>query len=184
VELVKSITLAFAGGIGSGKSSLGTQIADKVGWPYASFGDYVRGIARERGLDNSREVLQAIGAELMTGDLRQFCSAVIRQSKWVKTGSVVLDGVRHREVLPIIRELTAPARLLLVFVVTPREVRRSRLEQRSRDEPERLDLIEAHSTEVQIPLLEELADLRVDGTGDIRELVNEVVGWLGERFSD
>jgi hypothetical protein len=46
-----------------------------------------------------------------------------------------------------------------------------------------LDQVEAHSTELQVPSLEELADLQVDGTRDTEAVVDQVVDWLSERFS-
>jgi cytidylate kinase len=183
MKFARPITIALAGGIGSGKSSIATQVAERLDWPCASFGGFLRKIARGRGLSESREVLQEIGAEMMHGDLLKFCLAVIGQTNWVRPGSLVLDGIRHSEVLPIIRDLTAPAEFVMIFVVTPREVRLSRLQQRGRYELERLDQVEAHSTELQVPSLEELADLQVDGTRDTEAVVDQVVDWLSERFS-
>jgi dephospho-CoA kinase len=178
MELARSVVIAFSGGVASGKSSVATRIAERLAWPCASFGSFVRRIARSRGLQESREVLQEIGGELVGGDLRAFCLAVIGQTTWTGSGSLVLDGVRHIEILPILREVTAPAELLMVFVDTPRELRFSRLQQRAGKEGEPFDQIEAHSTEVQVPRLEALADLRIDGTRKIEELADEVMGWL------
>jgi dephospho-CoA kinase len=50
-EPVKPVVLTFAGRIASGKSTLSRQIAVTLGWPWASFGDYVRAEATRRGFD-------------------------------------------------------------------------------------------------------------------------------------
>jgi hypothetical protein len=121
---------------------------------------------------------------MIGGDLRAFCLAVIGQTTWEGSGSLVLDGVRHMEILPIIREVIAPVELFMIFVDTPRELRLSRLEQRGYKEGKAFDQVEAHSTELQVPSLEKLADLRIDGTRGIEELTREVIAWLGKRLSN
>ena len=184
MELARSVVVAFSGGVASGKSSVATRIAEQLAWPCASFGGFVRRVARNRGLQESREVLQEIGAEMIGGDLRAFCLAVIGQTTWEGSGSLVLDGVRHMEILPIIREVIAPVELFMIFVDTPRELRLSRLEQRGYKEGKAFDQVEAHSTELQVPSLEKLADLRIDGTRGIEELTREVIAWLGKRLSN
>ena len=57
-----NLIVAFAGRIGAGKSSVSAAFAADLGWKFASFGAFVRKSASERGMDLSRESLQAIGA--------------------------------------------------------------------------------------------------------------------------
>ena len=78
----KPLVLAFAGSIASGKSTLSAGVAQQLGWRYASFGDYVRLVAREQGLDGSRAVLQEVGARLIDQGWKHFCWAVLGQVDW------------------------------------------------------------------------------------------------------
>jgi dephospho-CoA kinase len=110
--------------------------------------------------------------------------AVIGQTTWTGSGSLILEGVRHIEILPIVREIIAPTELFIIFVDTPREVRISRLRQRGCKEGEAFDQVESHSTEIQVPSLEKLADLRIDGTHNVEDLASEVIAWLGKRLSN
>ena len=43
--------VTFSGGIGSGKSRVSKLVAELMGWPRVSCGDYVRSVALSRGLD-------------------------------------------------------------------------------------------------------------------------------------
>ena len=45
------LVLAFAGRIASGKSTFSMGLAQVLGWPRVSFGDYVRQVARHSGLE-------------------------------------------------------------------------------------------------------------------------------------
>ncbi len=60
--------LAFAGRMGAGKSSVSGAFAADLGWKFASFGAFVRKTATNRGIEHTRESLQAVGAELEAND--------------------------------------------------------------------------------------------------------------------
>ena len=87
---------------------------------------------------------------------------------------VVIDSVRHRSILEVLRWLE-PAKLTMVGVSTPEEVRRARLTARGRD-PETLA---RHPTELEIPLLSTQADRNINDDGhwteDVRKLARELV---------
>ena len=72
----------------------------------------------------------------------------------------------------------------MIYVDTPRELRFSRLQKRGLKEGKAFEQVEAHSTELQVPSLEKLADLRIDGTRNIEDLTSEVIAWLGKRLSN
>ena len=82
VGIMKPIVLAFAGAIRSGKSELSSGVAGTLGWARVSFGDYVREVAQQRGLDSTREALQAIGVSLIAEGWEQFCRSVLSQAHW------------------------------------------------------------------------------------------------------
>lgn len=96
---MKPAAIAFSGSIASGKSTIAAAVAEALHWPCVSFGNYVRFVARSQGLVESREVLQAIGADLVEKDVAEFARAVLAQADWRPGQSIVIDGIRHVTVL-------------------------------------------------------------------------------------
>lgn len=173
-----AIVVGFAGKIGSGKTTLSSRVAESLGWPYASFGAYVRAVAHQRGLDESREVLQEIGASLVK-DPETFCREILDQAAWRPGSPLIIDGVRHVEVVEALRRLVAPSSLRIVFIQVTDKARVSRLPEEEIKGVTQLQKLETHSTEVQVrTVLPELADLIVDGDKEPGELVEEVVNWV------
>lgn len=186
---MKSFILGFAGSIASGKSTLSIEVASSLGWQRVSFGDYVRTVAQRQGLGESREVLQAVGATLVNQGMEQFCKAVLAQVDWEPGQPLVVDGIRHAEILSTLRRLVAPSELLLVFVAVNKSTREARLIERGLTHQETLYLrqeqwqqFEAHSTEAQVQtVLRAIADFTVDSTQKIEELVKEIVMWVQQQ---
>jgi len=171
IELRTPLVLGFAGSIASGKSALSTAIAERLGIPRVSFGDFVKNEAVSRGLQLSRGNLQAIGEELVGHDVAGFCSAVLKSAGYVSGHSIVVDGIRHAQVLEALRQLCSPSRLKLVLVQTADNERLKRVGQRG-DSIAALGDADRHSTEVQVAgALAQLADLIVDGSTPIEDLV-------------
>lgn len=175
---MKPIVLGFSGKIASGKSTLSTEVASSLGWQRASFGDYVRTVAQHQRLGESREVLQVVGASLINQGMEQFCQSVLAQANWQPGQPLIVDGIRHAEIVPILRHLVAPLELCLIFVVVNESTRLARLIERGSTNREQQQL-EAHSTETQVQtVLPRMADLIVDGTRKVEELVLEIVTWV------
>ncbi len=184
-ESMRPIVLTFAGGIASGKSTLSTAVAKALGWPRVSFGDYVRTEARRRGLGKSREVLQNVGVSLIEGGWEPFCRAVLAQAVWQPGQSLVVDGVRHAEVVQELQRLVAPSKLLLVFIATSEPVRKNRLRERNMADYRKLQRIESHSTEAQVKtVLQGMVDLTVDGTQSTDILRQGIVAWVHQYTSE
>lgn len=176
---MKPIVLGFAGSIASGKSTLSIEIASSLEWQRVSFGDYVRTVARNQGLDASREVLQAIGVFLISQGIEQFCKAVLEQVNWQPKQPIVVDGIRHAEIIPILRQIVAPLDFYLVFIEVSESTRKARLLERGLRDRQQWQQIEAHSTEAQVQtVLQEIADLTVDSNQKIEDLVLEIVMWV------
>jgi len=179
LRALEPLVVGFAGRIGSGKSTISVEVAKTLGWPRASFGDYVRTIARNAGLDESREVLQEIGSSLIERGVDDFCRAVLAQSGWNAGEPLVIDGIRHAEVITALRKLVAPLEMRVVFLDMKDEKRLDNLRKREQAAPENLELVEAHATEEQVKnVLPELADLRLPGDRPVEELVSTVVTWI------
>ena len=178
---MKPIVLGFAGSIASGKSTLSIEVAKALGWQRVSFGDYVRTVANCQGLRESREVLQAVGASLINQGVEQFCKSVLEQLNWKPGQPLVVDGIRHAEVVLTLRRLVAPSEFLLIFVMVNESTRETRLIEKGLTHWGQLQQIEAHSTEVQVQtVLLEMADLTVDNTREIKELVEEILMWVNQ----
>lgn len=179
LRALEPLVVGFAGRIGSGKSTISSEVAKTLGWPRASFGDYIRKIASNAGLEESREVLQEIGESLFERGVDDFCRAVLAQSGWNAGEPLIIDGIRHKEVVASLRKLVAPLEMRVVYLDVEDEKRLDNLKKREETMPEKLELVEAHATEAQVKnVLPELADLRLAGDRPIEELVTTVVTWI------
>lgn len=158
-----NFVLAFSGGLGAGKSSLTTALHERLGWPRASFGDHVRKLAAENGRDSKdRAVLQQLGQALVLTNVEGFVDDVLAQAG--DAPNVILDGVRHVEVLFTLREKFKD-KVKLVHLEAPSDLRQERYLQRETVERRLLARYEQDITEAQIArILPQYADLLVDAT--------------------
>lgn len=176
---MKPAVIAFSGSIASGKSTLSQETAKTLQWKRASFGDYVRSVAQSRGLANSREVLQAIGADLLQRDMEGFCRTVLAQAGWQLGQPLVIDGIRHVEVLDNLKQIVAPMPLFLVLVTVDESTRTNRLLERGMVDLEKYQHLEQDSTEQQVKsALANIADLVMDSGHPLEENVEQLVSWL------
>ncbi len=175
---MKSLVLAFAGRIGSGKSSISRAVAKELRCPYVSFGAYVREVAGLRGLGSERVTLQDLGASLIQ-DLGwdQFCLVVLAQADWNPGESLVIDGIRHSEAVYTLGRLVAPSSLVLVYIDVDETSQERHLESRGTTHSGDLHRIEAHPIERQVATLAEIADLVVNGEKTVEQLVREITDW-------
>lgn len=167
--------LCFSGGIASGKTTLSTAVAERLGVRRTSFGGLVRDAAKERDIDSSRESLQALGESLIAEmGWDAFCTAVLHAAGWSPGIPLVLDGIRHTIAFETVKKLVAPMPAVLVFVDVGRDVRRGR-----RDGTNVVDLAkaDAHSTEQEVHsgALRSLATVVLDGTKGVDDLVEDVL---------
>lgn len=120
----------IAGKIASGKSTLARALAARIGGERLGFGDYVREVARSKGLDfTDRNVLQELGQQLVTADPAAFVGGILRNANYASGRPIVFDGVRH---VVVWNEIADVARLsgdaaTLVYLDMPEEIRRARL---------------------------------------------------------
>ena len=175
--------IGLAGQIGSGKSSVGQGVASALECPLASFGDHVRRVASQRGLDHTREILQAVGEELInTLAAEEFVARVVADSGWVRTSGLVIEGIRHPHIAECVSTYVRPAAYSLIFLDAPRELRELRVRERDSISPTELSGIEKHSTERDVATrIRELADHVVPATADVQAAVSEVLKVLVDR---
>ena len=176
---MKPAILTFSGPIASGKSALSNKLAQTCHWSRVSFGDYVRSVADERKIPKTREVLQAIGTELVTSDVEEFCSAILEQASWQHGQSLIIDGIRHIEVLKTLQKLVAPMELYLVFITINEVIQAKRLIERGSNELLALPALELDVTEQQVgTYLRDIADLVVEGSRSVEEAAQDITDWL------
>lgn len=161
----------FSGGIASGKTTLSRRVASALGCKWASFGDFIRTEAERRNLPLSREVLQDLGQSLVDADVLQFCLNFLAAQEWSPRENLIVDGLRHLEVLSAMKRLAGDVRL--IFVYADFNTREARLATRGEID---LHKLESHVVEEQNegPLREE-SQLIVDSRSPIEENISTVL---------
>lgn len=177
---MNGIVCGFSGRVGSGKTSVSEAVSRHFNWPRVSFGDYVRKIAQERGLDSSsRSVLQTLGESLFNNGVEEFCKAVINEVKWSYPRSLVIDGIRHQDVLYKLKEIVAPSHLVLVYIYVNEDHRLQRMVQRDGLNQNDVTAIDEHSTEKDTKvILSQIADIRINGEQSLDIMVREIANHL------
>ncbi len=179
---LKLIIITFAGNIGSGKSTISSGIADATGWQRLSFGDFIREMALQRKLDQSRKTLQDLGGKLLAElGPEKFCINFLENGHWERNRPLIIDGIRHLEVFDVLKKIIAPIKVFLVFIEISKEIRELRLVNREVIEKINLEKLDSHSTESQVnSILRKVADLTIDGSKSVKDLTNEVVSWINQ----
>ena len=176
-----AIVLAFAGKIGSGKTTITKALADALGCSRTGFGDYVRQVVATRGLPQTRANLQIVGTELLEEDLHGFCRAVLFNCGWSPGETLVIDGLRHAETIDPIRDLVSPVPLRIIFVDVEEKVRLERLIGRADRDDQPAAQMDAHSSEQQVNSnLRERADLIIQGTDPVQDNIRKILDWIGD----
>ena len=170
------MTIGFSGRTNSGKTTLSRRVASELGIAYASFGDYVRSVARERGLnDSDRNTLQNVGESLIQSGWTEFCISVLEAANWNEGDSIVVDGIRHERAIATLKEITKPQSFRLVYVEVEDELRLKRLGKDSSG----MAKMDAHSTENDVKsTLKSMADKCVDGSRNVAHLVTEICEFI------
>jgi RNase adaptor protein for sRNA GlmZ degradation len=115
---------------------------------------------------------------LVEEGLEQFCKAVLAQSNWVPGQALIIDGIRHYEVMELLRELVKPSILRIVFIDIDDAVRESRLKVENITHEE-IHQTDSHSTERQVnTIIKESADFVIDGTKSKEILLSEIIQWI------
>jgi shikimate kinase len=181
-KVVPSAVLSFAGPIKAGKTTVSTRVAMSLDAPRVSFGQYLRGIAREMGMELTREALQNLGEQMVTRNVRGFCENVLAQQPWHPDKPLVIDGVRHVEVLDSLAEILSPARGYLIYINVDRTTQMNRLEADPLPHENTLDELEQHPMERQVmSKLPDRAALALDGTQEPGESVRKIIEFLASR---
>jgi dephospho-CoA kinase len=155
--------VAISGRIGSGKTTLSKDLAASLGCARASFGDYVRSVVQQQGLEPTRDNLQVVGTQMLQSDASAFCRSVLSSCGWQPGRDLVIDGLRHLRTIPIIETLITPSRMTIVYVWVPEEIRLLRLKKRGEGDAIDVARIESHSSEQELDSITQLATLHLRG---------------------
>lgn len=171
---MNAIILAFSGGIYSGKTTLSQEIANKLGWKRTSFGDYVRAVAKQKGIESSRENLQQLGEKIIESGWDIFCTNVLSLVNWQNGENLIVDGIRHKEALEYLKKLTFPSNVYLIYIALDLTNRINRIvNSDSNIDLKKLDL---HSTEKQVAsVLPSISDLIIDGNKKIEDTISQIL---------
>jgi hypothetical protein len=145
-----SAVLSFAAPLEGGKTTISTNVATRFVSPHVGFGGYLPRPAQEMGLEVTRENLQDLGDQLVRCDVRAFCEEVLKQQPWQPGRPLVIDGVRHVEVLDVLSEILAPVEGYLIYINVDRTTQSKRFEHDELRHEKSLEEFERHPTEIQV----------------------------------
>lgn len=167
--------VALSAAQGTGKTELGVELARELGCRHASVSALLSTSLLLEGREPSPQLLRERGEQLARhpGELIRL---VLAQYEWAPGAPLIFDSIRHAEVLTALRDEVAPQPVLHVGLRVPEGVREARLRSRNR-EPFDPSLRE-HSTEVQVPALALTADVILDGTRSVDQMVSDVLAAL------
>lgn len=177
------LVVSFAGQIGSGKSSVSRSLAESLKWPRAAFGDYLRKLAVEQGLDaGSRQVLQDLGQTLVEKDSRAFCRAVLLNGGFSPSSNLLVDGVRHVGIQHDIAALVAPSDSKLIYLSAGEGERLARVKNRPAGQSD-FGRAEGHMVESELRHdLPSVADVMINAEQDLpivlRACEAQIQDWL------
>ena len=176
---MEGLVVCFAGQIGSGKTSVSRRLEEALGWPRAAFGEYLRAEVSLRGGDpESREQLQNLGQMLVDEDPSQFCNSVMTSSGFEPGGYLLLDAIRHVAIQRIAAELARPSETRLIYLAASEDGRLERVASRA-DGARDFIRASAHRVETELQTsLPEIADIVIDSTAPLDEVVNECLSAL------
>lgn len=164
---IKTI-ITISGRISSGKSYAAELLHNKLGFPVASFGGYLKYYCEQKNLPADRKSLQDVGEKLIEKYPRQFIVDVI--SHFIgNSDEIILEGVRHKSIFDEIKNITE--KHLSIFIDANLQTRYDRYHKRNKDLDnvktfEQFMIFDNHSVELEIEELKSHCNIIVDSTKD------------------
>ncbi|NTA18890.1 AAA family ATPase [Agrobacterium tumefaciens] len=176
-----AIVVCFSGKIGSGKSSIISELSNALGWKQVAFGHYVRQqVARLGGDANSREVLQNFGQRFVEADPEAFCRGLLKSADYDWDENLLVDGVRHVKIFDMLQTVLLPAKVRLIHLSLADELQQIRVE--GRNDSADLDRARGHVVEAELgSSLPRRADLIVNSDREFEQIIYDCLaairGW-------
>ena len=159
-----SLIITLSGPIGSRRSEIADQLAERLQWRKVRFSNIIRNRIRADGGDETdRTLLQTYGQALVQDNLATFVRDTLTAADGNQEGNIIVDGLRHVEVLINLRE-QAGDRTVFYVHIDP-DLLKVDEAARLRDIAEQdLYRYDSDLTEAQISrILPAYADLRLEG---------------------
>lgn len=171
--------LAFAGRMGSGKTTLSRKLAPAMDARLLAFGDYVRALMTDQQSSRpGRASLQDLGQKRATADPAFFVKDALRWVRYEGDTNLVVDGIRHLSIWSQIQQQTNPVTPKFLFYIKVDErTRLSRLHRRGLSDAE-ISEHDLHEVESETELLKQAAIGVLDGNLDSSRLVSEIERFL------
>lgn len=161
--------LCLAGGIASGKTTVGKALAaSSRGAHLCSFGDVVRRQALRQGTPSDRASLQAVGATLVAAGWPAFVDLLLEDTPG-RAELLVVDGIRHVEAVTELATRFPNTPVRLIYLRADRDVIAGRLHQRG--EPE---AVLDHPIESSLHEVAAAAELELDSSLPVDELLSQI----------
>ena len=172
------LVATFSGPIGSDRSRVAVLVAEARGCACVKFSEFIKADVERAGGDPTERVLmQRRGQQLVQEQLTEFVQGVLEIAKtrgWTPGGELVVDGLRHAEVLVKLRELV-PSKVLHISISADPLKREEGARQRGIQE-RFLYRYDSDLTELQNSrILPAYADLELDGSDPPTFMVEKVV---------
>lgn len=162
--------ICISGEIASGKTTLAQALAEHFqNAVVRSFGDVVRKRARNDGKPLDRATLQAMGLFLVAAGWPSFVDALLEDlPPWIEI--LVVEGIRHREAVDEIARRNLSDKMLTVYIQVDQPMQSARQQDRGESLLSRTHPVESSLGEVQA-----MADLVIDGSLPVGEIVEIVI---------
>lgn len=180
----RGLTIALAGGAGSGKSTIANVIAARLDGVVSSFGDYVRHLAVQMDEPTDRFTLQRIGQQRVEADAAGFVRAFLDWTSPVDGIPLIIDGVRHTVVDEALRgwAATCGREYLLIMLHASVRVRAERRHDGDQSEIEKIDALPVErETADKLPAI---AELIVDADGTPDQVVARIIATVPEGIAN
>ena len=176
------LTIAFAGGAGSGKSTVAAEIAERVGGRVAAFGDYVRQLAAKAGESPDRASLQRVGQRSVEAGPSEFVLSFLKWAAPQSDEPLIIDGVRHATVDECLRIWANTQNRTYMLIILDTAIQ-ARAERRSGGDAEALRRIDEHPVEREAWVtLPKIAEIVVDGSGNVAEVIERIATAAPDRL--
>jgi len=167
---------------GSGKGEA-AEVARERGIPVVTMGDVIRAECRERGLDPASDhgtVAKALREEDGPAAIAER-SLPLLEAELEDADTVLVDGLRSGVELDAFRERFGDA-FVLVSIEAPFELRRERIDDRGRDDPDSETLKERDERELGFGMGDamERADVRIENTDSLDRFREQITTLLEE----
>ena len=158
-----NLAVVVCGPIASGKSTAISYLTSEFDFKVVAFGRYVRAISEQTGGSGTREALQDLGDSLLKSNGAEgLLKATLEHARIEGHDSVIVDGVRHSEVLTAIRRSCETT--VAIYLHASQEERHRRYNDRQSSEisfVEFLD-IDSHPVELGVVNLKGICELEID----------------------